>query len=472
MSERALSMKECVKMVSTSVIKRIGQIYDTDMHPNKKTSELKLIGYGCADELRSNAKSMNTLKNAFAEIRKSISELGLYHHLLDGRIKTLDKEFKSIVTISDMKRMCGDDVNGFAKKIKDRINELKAIAEEKYKIGNSQRGREIMEVADNLLKLKIYPEPYYAFVLTKIERDSVDNRTQTGLDEKISNQVTIGVNSYINLARKLMLDDGWILKSLGLAMLSGRRASEIFVTAKFNALGEDKLIFSGAAKKGALSEALKDDTEHVIDSLIDAHEFVYHFEQFRNAPQVQAIIKECEETDSLTPVNKRASTYMRYHAKRQLPKLNPGRDENDWSFSDTRSMAVAVAYYLDSKKDKKERTEDEVLFYKKYLAHENIETMLHYRAFFVVPDGAENKNKTLLDCLHNAEEDVLRYATRSELSTDRILKAHDRLCDYVSKNPKAKITQALIKKPKKQGGVGAAHDVAVEYLEMIKPHLI
>nr|AKN40757.1 hypothetical protein [Vibrio tasmaniensis] len=35
----------------------------------------------------------------------------------------------------------------------------------------------------------------------------------------------------------------------------------------------------------------------------------------------------------------------------------------------------------------------------------------------------------------------------------------------------AKINKALLKRQKKKGGIGAAHDVAVEYFEMIKPYI-
>lgn len=460
-------MKEVTKSVIDEVAKRITQVSESKMHSNKKTAELALIGEQSAEKMRSHAKSLNTLKNCYAEVRKAIADLGVYNHLLPRRLKEVDAKLHSLVTLADMRRECKDDVAGFQTKLNNKVSELEAMGKQKYSDGNAERGREFFALAEEVASIKVYPESWYHFKLSKTELKSVNDTGAENLQEKLSNVVEIGVRNYIDLGMSLIRDEYYIRRALGLAMLSGRRMSEIFVSASFEAVGSDKLKFSGALKK-SLEDGLKASSEsHIIDSIIDANEFVHYFEIFREDEKIKELIAECESEGNYSIVNKRIGTLCGYNAKSRLSRLNPSK--TNWKFSDTRSMAVAVAYFLDSKKPSGERIEDETIYYKNYLCHENVAEMLHYREFSVISDV---KQKTLLERLYDAEEDVLRLSTRSEITTDRFLKVHDALCEFLAKNPDVnKITTGLIKRPKKKGGPGAAHDVAVEYFEMIRKHV-
>lgn len=469
MKDKPKNMKAMAEAVANIVVARTKKITNDDIHSNKKTNELVHLGKEQASRMRDSAESLNTLKNNFNYVRKQIAATGIYHHLLKNKIKKLDKQIKSTVTISDILRK-SISVDDFAKKIKQKRNEYLTKSDEKYQSGSFEDAKKFSDIADELGKLRIYPEPYYQFSLTSSELEIVNNRSEETKINKMEDKVSIGVNAYIELAKRLIRDDYYIRRGLGLAMISGRRMSEVFVSAKFQPLDEDTYLFSGAIKKDLERGSFADEEEHEIPCLIDVDEFMYYFNLFREDEKVIELADKCKESGSFTPVNRSIGFLTRYNAQKSLQALNGDRDAESWKFSDSRAMSVAVAWYLESKKPKGQRIEDEVIFYRKYLAHKDVETMLHYREFFVVPDS-ELQGKTLLDKLHDADEDVLRYATRSNLTTDRILKVHDYLCDYVSKNPDAKINKALLKRQKKKGGIGAAHDVAVEYFEMIKPYI-
>lgn len=467
MKKNTKTAKALTEEVIADVTKRTRQIYEADMHWRTRDSELSICIENGVRKMREGIEKLNTRKNSFNAVRKAIAALGLYHHALRNRIAEVDAKLHSLVTLKDMKRECGDDVAGFAAKLKHKADELKANGKQKYTDGNPKRAQELIAIAESIGKIKVYPEPWYHFKLSKGELELVNGTTTENLESKLSNITTIGVKKYIDLAMELLRDDYYIRRAIGLAMLSGRRMSEIYVSANFEAVGEDKLKFSGALKKGADMKNGTSQDEYIIDSIIDAHEFVHYFDLFRKDENVISIIEECEADGNYLPVNKRVSSISGYSVKTRFKRLNA--DKTDWKFSDSRAMAVAVAYFLDSKKPSGERIEDETIYYKKFLCHENVAEMLHYREFSVISDVNQ---KTLLERLYEAEEDVLTLSARSEITTDRFLKVHDALCEFLSKNPGTnKITVGLIKRPKKKGGPGAAHDVAVEYFEMIRKHI-
>ena len=461
-----LTMKDTTKDAIKEAVKRTIQVHSSSMNANKKSGELAHVSKACSDRMRLRADSLNTLKNSFNEVRKAIAQTGLYHHLLPNKLKKIDDQLSSIITLSDMKRDCGNDLDLFKAKLFRKSEELKAKSKEKYEKGDKEKAQKLLKLSDEIKNLRVYPESWYGFKLTQSESELTKEKSDETRTEKMTNLVDIGIQSYISLARELMRDEYYVRRSIGLAMLSGRRMSEIFVSAKFEPCG-DKLKFSGALKK-SLEKTIATDNEHIIDSIIEPSEFVYYFELFREDEEVKKIIEACKESGDYKPVNKKVTTLARYNVKKQFPKLNDKK--TDWKFSDSRAMAAPVAYFLDSKKPKNERTEDEVIFYQRYFCHERVEEMLNYRSFSVIPDIEQ---KTLLERLYDAEEDILTKASISDITTDRFLKVHDSLCNYLAKNPNTtKITRALIKKPKKTGGVGAAHDVAVEYFEIIRKHII
>ncbi|WCP84198.1 protelomerase family protein (plasmid) [Vibrio harveyi] len=296
--KKMTTFKDVIRSVIDVTVKRTEKIDASAAHSNKKTSQLKSMAIEQAGRMRERSESLNSLKNGFAEVRHAIADTGIYHHLLKGKIREVDKLILSAYKVSDI---FGESASPkeFNKKLKQKETEYISKSQAEFGNKNSKLGKEYLEIATAIGKIKVFPESWYWFKLTDTELKSVSSVTSENKEKKMEDKVSIGAYNYIDVAKKLMADDYHIRRALGLCMLSGRRMSEMMVTGDFCATDDGNLLFSGAIKKDSLSLFSSTDEWHEIPSMIDADEFVHFFKKLRDDKKIQEVIELCKNQKKL-----------------------------------------------------------------------------------------------------------------------------------------------------------------------------
>jgi integrase len=193
-------------------------------------------------------------------------------------------------------------------------------------------------VDDLISAIDVLPEHLKKFRLTTAEMNAFAKKNSDSLQTKSMNSVTVKGDELIERCEEILRapvkgEKGARPKAptafdlaCALALLTGRRMTEIFKTAEFERVSGDtrSLLFSGQIKKGCIAE----DEAYVIPVLADAALIVAGFERLRR-------LKDASELSN-KEVNLRWSTSANDAARRML-----GADRH---FHDLRATYAVLAY--------------------------------------------------------------------------------------------------------------------------------
>lgn len=427
--------------------------------PNgSKSSKLASIGKSLTKEINYCFNADSTVSNKVAMVRGDIKKSGVFHHLFEKRIDELSDKYKWLnVSLKRIKNLNSEKAEfaiiGLTKEADNERN--KYILRKDKETANT-----FLSIIEDLKLLKVYPEPYYHLVLTKAQRDSIKNNSSENRKERLENgQVTVPYEPCVDLCYELLNSDLHYELALGVGLATGRRFSEIYSTAEFTIISDYVLEFSGQIKK--FTSEVK---PYEIYTYVKPELILTALDKLRQNERVISVNKEVDVKGDFSPINSNFSGYANKIANKKLSILY----KRKWSFSDTRALWSRIVFEEYYAKDPKWKNTSEDLFWTKMLGHDNPETQLDYKKFKI---SRGVKLKSTLDKLIESEEDVLGLAESSHITTNRILKLHDSLFEYVRDNPNAKINKSLLKRTKKAGGLGGAQDVVVEYWEIIEPFL-
>lgn len=443
---------------SNKLISTIIETHESDIPNGSKSSKLASIGKSLTKEINYCFNADSTVSNKIAMVRGDIKKSGLFHHLFNKRIEDLAQKHKWLsFSLKKIKSLNSEKTElAILGLIKEADNERNKYILRKDK----ETANTFLSIIEDLKELKTYPEPYYHLVLTKAQRESIKSKSAENRKERLENgQITVPFEPCVDLCYELLNSDLHYELALGIGMATGRRFSEIYSTAEFSIISEYELMFSGQIKKFH-----SDVKPYEIYTYVNPELILKALDKLRQNERVISVNKEVKDKGNYSPINSNFSGYANKIANKKLDVLY----KRDWIFSDTRALWSRIVFEEYYAKDPKWKNTSEDLFWTKMLGHDNPETQLDYKKFKL---SRGVKIKSTLDKLIDAEAEVLELAETSHITTNRILKLHDALFNYVRDNPTAKINKTLLKKTKKAGGLGGAQDVVVEYWEIIEPFL-
>lgn len=230
------------------------------------------------DRKKAEVKEAHRISNKLREWKDAIISLNLPHHLIE---KNLDKANKNLAEyIPEFSKSMSPDMD-----INDLRNNWKVI----YK--NERRGPNRAAVVKALQDIRFEHHAYYLlqpiYVWVRKIATSLDSEKR---DNNVMSQIKINPNFALETAEQLIKDS--IEKKLnaskfdlaiGIAIATGRRRTEIFKTAIFDAIEttpEGHVVFSGQLKTH--DRALFDDLKpYVIPCLIDRNLVISGLELLR-----------------------------------------------------------------------------------------------------------------------------------------------------------------------------------------------
>lgn len=459
-----------------------------------KTKSAKALVSKIKKQLNDADLSLNYYRTCLTDLRNVVRDSNQKHHTTRQKrgnpntIPSLKMHHKRYA--DDLSKLVNIDND----KVEAAINDLK----NKIKNDDTYNVEKANQLFGLLGELRIFPEIFYLLKPNAIERDLIAENRIKQLEKKKTNTIKLS-KDFIDSTIKDLLNEGrdneYTALAFGLALASGRRATEILFTAEFKYINNSEVEFTGQLKRraGITAPAYK------IPLLIDSETFLKAFFRLRQLDNIKEL-NELENTrDNREEVNATTVTALNDRAKFTL-------SDRDRTFKDSR--AIYTRYCLEYIRDKNSRN-DEDHYVKNLLGHTSYAEQAHYKQFIIANEAVDMEGRESLyreelrkqkqaryerakkRSEANAKEAAKAATTRTEKkakadiskmieamgakvdgfivanpSRKRMRGLHDKIANWVINNPNRQITLTALQK-KERGGIGGNRKALHDYLELV-----
>jgi acyl carrier protein phosphodiesterase len=423
------------------LLDELGEIQTSDRTQSAKTmaysrAAKKVITalYGKRKQKSSNSLSLDGASKALTKVRNAVTDTGAMHHSFDKSISSLRNNFPHcsylvdeidgyplretrerwsklrekithVVRVEKQLKKLSPEISNYAtvvnKMAKDfpawshEIESLKTLKKED-RADAIERLQAIFEETRDfypaLDKLKIDHEVMRHLTKDSFSSDNKQAENKANLIFKKEGVVNIDYTKQMQLMSLLLSDSAahqWEALAVGVAMATGRRAIEVLFQGEFEKIDNNRLKFTGQAKKrgGVTGDEME------IYSLADANVVLKALSRLRSFSNIASLaslkaerhysVNELVSNRTAGPLNK----FMRDLVDRFPITLEGHR--RDWVFKDTRAMYAKTCFELFFKDDKRWAKKDENMFYQELLGHHDTDAQNHYMQFKIHNAGAK-----------------------------------------------------------------------------------
>lgn len=423
------------------LLDELGAIQTSDRTQSAKTmaysrAAKKVITalYGKRKQKSSNSLSLDGASKALTKVRNAVTDTGAMHHSFDKSISSLRNNFPHcsylvdeidgyplretrerwsklrekithVVRVEKQLKKLSPEISNYAtvvnKMAKDfpawshEIESLKTLKKED-RADAIERLQAIFEETRDfypaLDKLKIDHEVMRHLTKDSFSSDNKQAENKANLIFKKEGVVNIDYTKQMQLMSLLLSDSSahqWEALAVGVAMATGRRAIEVLFQGEFEKIDNNRLKFTGQAKKrgGVTGDEME------IYSLADANVVLKALSRLRSFSNIASLaslkaerhysVNELVSNRTAGPLNK----FMRDLVDR-FPITIEGH-RRDWVFKDTRAMYAKTCFELFFKDDKRWAKKDENMFYQELLGHHDTDAQNHYMQFKIHNAGAK-----------------------------------------------------------------------------------
>ncbi|MDW1616787.1 protelomerase family protein [Vibrio sp. Vb2853] len=498
------------------LLDELGEIQTSDRTQSAKTmaynrAAKKVITalYGKRKQKSGNSLSLDGASKALTKVRNAVSATGAMHHSFDKSISSLRNNFPHcsylvdeidgfplketrerwsklrekithVVRVEKQLRKLSPDISNYAtvvnKMAKDfpawshEIESLKTLKKEDRADAIERLQAifdETREFYPALDKLKIDHE-----VMRHLTKDSfsIDNKqaeSKANLIFKKEGVVNIDYSKQMQLMSLLLSDSSahqWEALAVGVAMATGRRSIEVLFQGEFEKIDNNRLKFTGQAKKrgGVTGDEME------IYSLADANVVLKALSRLRSFANIASLaglkaerhysVNELVSNRTAGPLNK----FMRDLIDRFPITLEGHR--RDWVFKDTRAMYAKTCFELFFKEDKRWAKKDENMFYQELLGHHDTDAQNHYMQFKIHNAGA--KWEPIVDDSPERRINAMKAMSDNEWIAARESRSslHKAVIEMIEKDPWRTIKPIDIRK-------GRNYTMVKQYLEVVEDAL-
>lgn len=372
-----------------------------------------------------NRISLNTLPTYLTRLRKALEELNLRHHLLERETERMQKRhplhaslfapfLNKELSLADLRkakleakaalqaekeladRLLGID---FGKTYKSALimlgkefpswkERLLALVDEKGRPDKLRELRASFDEVDaawrDVDSLKIDHEALVALVMPKDLKEEVIRRQGERLDKKQRATLLVNYPAYMRKVG-LMLTQPWAtsgeitrwdfdLTVFALCAVTGRRPIEVISLGSFERIDENRLRFTGQAKK---REGVKDEG-YIIYSLFPTDLVMKAFNGLRELDRCQELKLLNADSDlrsQETMINNRVADRLNQLAKRVFWGVTDA-----WRLYDTRAIYARVCLERWFNHDKRWDRVNEDAFFSEILGHDDPTAQLNYKS--------------------------------------------------------------------------------------------
>lgn len=423
------------------LLNELGKIQTSDRSQSAKTmaysrAAKKVITalYGKRKQKGAQALSLDGASKALTKVRNAVAATGAMHHSFDKSIESLRNNYPHcsylvdeidgyplqetrerwsklrekithVVRVEKQVKKLSPDIANYAtvvnKLAKDfpswsaEIDSLKTLKKEDRAAAIDRLMAifdETREFYPALDKLKIDHEVMRHLTKDAFATDNKISESKANLIAKKEGVVNIDYTRQMKLMSLLLSDasaNQWEALAVGVAMATGRRAIEVLFQGDFEKIDNNRLLFTGQAKKrgGVTGDEMEIYSLANVDVVLKA---LYRLRAFSNIAALSSLkaerhysVNELVSNRTAGPLNK----FMRDLID-GFPITADGQ-ERDWVFKDTRAMYAKTCFELFFKDDQRWAKKDENMFYQELLGHHDTEAQNHYMQFKIHNAGAK-----------------------------------------------------------------------------------
>lgn len=451
-----------IKDLTDYTLKRLNEIDKEYSDASGRTSQYKKV----ANKIHKNLTATlapNTYHSYLTTLRNEIKKTGRKHHALTSttnrkgylvnvikKLPAYSDELKALATLPAL------TIGNGKAKLKEQLHqELKG---------------EDLDTAIDLVDGLLTDHQLVTYLTKSKARKEARAKTESvNLSKKSSNVKVYNIPALLDLADKLLDDNSYTSVAWALALLTGRRSTEILLRGKLSKVSTNSVMFSGQLKKRKGTQK----APYLIPTLAPADRIISALKRLRAMDEVSVFRNDSEykamDYDQLNKaVNQRASGVLNAKAKRLM-------DDSNEVFKNTRGIYARHTSdtVRQSSPDWEGLNEDE--FLKAILGHESTDEVKHYRqvelksesakSWLKIAEPTEEKEqeqgeqakqnwratspiKKMREAISDFQEDHVMVGAR-KVSMKSVTEFHDeKLRFWVAENPTLKITQSAIEKNK------------------------
>lgn len=503
------------------LLDELGEIQTSDRTQSAKTmaynrAAKKVITalYGKRKQKSGNSLSLDGASKALTKVRNAVSATGAMHHSFDKSISSLRNNFPHcsylvdeidgfplketrerwsklrekithVVRVEKQLRKLSPDISNYAtvvnKMAKDfpawshEIESLKTLKKEDRADAIERLQAifdETREFYPALDKLKIDHEVMRHLTKDSFSTDNKQAESKANLIFKKEGVVNIDYSKQMQLMSLLLSDSSahqWEALAVGVAMATGRRSIEVLFQGEFEKIDNNRLKFTGQAKKrgGVTGDEME------IYSLADANVVLKALSRLRSFANIASLaglkaerhysVNELVSNRTAGPLNK----FMRDLIDRFPITLEGHR--RDWVFKDTRAMYAKTCFELFFKDDKRWAKKDENMFYQELLGHHDTDAQNHYMQFKIHNAGA--KWEPIVDDSPERRINAMKAMGENEWIAARESRSslHKAVIEMLEKDPWRTIKPIDIRKD--DSGKTRNYTMVKQYLEVVEDAL-
>ncbi|MGR3238550.1 protelomerase family protein [Vibrio vulnificus] len=503
------------------LLNELGKIQTSDRTQSAKTmaytrAAKKVITalYGKRKQKSGNSLSLDGASKALTKVRNAVSATGAMHHNFDKSISSLRNNFPHcsylvdeidgyplketrerwsklrekithVVRVEKQLKKLSPDISNYAtvvnKMAKDfpawshEIESLKTLKKED-RANAIERLQEIFdetrEFYPALDKLKIDHEVMRHLTKDSFSNDNKQAESKANLIFKKEGVVNIDYSKQMQLMSLLLSDSSanqWEALAVGVAMATGRRSIEVLFQGDFEKIDNNRLMFTGQAKKrgGVTGDEME------IYSLADSNVVLKALSRLRSFSNIASLaglkaerhysVNELVSNRTAGPLNK----FMRDLIDRFPITLEGHR--RDWVFKDTRAMYAKTCFELFFKDDKRWAKKDENMFYQELLGHHDTEAQNHYMQFKIHNAGA--KWEPIVDDSPERRINAMKAMSNNEwiMARESRSSLHKAVVEMLEQDPWRTIKPIDIRKDNTGGSRN--YTMVKQYLEVVEDAL-
>jgi len=394
--------------------------------------------------------ALTTYHGYLTEIRNALKMLDIKHHSLPAKIRTVSKKHSEYADL-------------FETILKEPARSVGAVKAHVLKqIQGDTKNPDRGQAYKYIKGLKVDHDVITRLVKEDIEiADRADKEAKT-LIKKKQNTVTLNYKNIQSMISELIHDSAYSKRALGLALASGRRATEILYTASFKVTGDNTVTFKGQTKKRYGTKV--DDYE--IYTLIPASEFVESFQNFRNLETIKSIHSDANDKPEEYQnkyINSRTAKTLNEATKREFK-------DKARTFKDSRGIYTRICLDKFFSKDDKWYSADEDEFLKSLLGHSDYKDQRNYKQFKIDYNAPVEQKNVRSEAIVSNQASLLDEINDTIRATKRkpMIALHERVKAWAKNNPTWKLSQTVIVKPKGVGKIGGSRPLVKAYIELAK----
>lgn len=436
-----------------------------------KANKLRAIGEKAHKELSYVYPNLNTLSNKLSLVKSAIADNCQRHHMFDKSISTIEKKHPWVKNVILWNESTKPKV--ISARVRSAIEQAKNNSSKYDSAMDYEKRDEFLSIVSHLNSLKIFSESYYHLSLSDEQSGAIRSNRDERIKERLNSQITLGKFEVIDLTMELLKSKSHYELALGLALATGRRMAELYYSASFEKVNENRIKFTGQLKKKFWQG--KNEQEVFLYTTVGADLVMDSFERFRTYSIVDEVRKTVDESKNITIINRKFSMGCGRVAK---SKLYPLDINFDFKFSSARAIWGRMVFDSHFGDDEWKNCAEES-FWQCMYGHETPSQQIDYKVFkFVdskpIKTNLIGKGKTVdLDVLLKAEDEILETADFERLGFKPILliNAHIAVKDYVADNGSFEFKKSIFSLAKKRGGFGITPYIAKAYVSVIEKYI-